>query len=218
MRIDSKSEVAGVSAIKVRDYLRDVQGYRFGTKNVAYGLKVSARKARAVMNELLERNFIEKVERLKFEKRDAYTCTQDGAQFAAAMATRPVSRNTADRHAVELIGRIRVVNANPEYLVWVSRLILFGSYLTEKSQINDLDVSVVLTRKEQDGGTWVQAVLRRAQQAEDAGRKFSTYCEKLAWGETEVMRFLRRRYRVLQLRSTPMVDGFTAAERRLCAC
>jgi hypothetical protein len=39
MRIDSKSEVAGVSAIKVRDYLRDVQGYRFGTKNVAYGLK-----------------------------------------------------------------------------------------------------------------------------------------------------------------------------------
>jgi hypothetical protein len=51
MRIDSMSEVAGVSAIKVRDYLRDVQGYRFGTKNVAYGLKVSVRKARAVMND-----------------------------------------------------------------------------------------------------------------------------------------------------------------------
>jgi hypothetical protein len=82
------------------------------------------------MNELIERNFIEKVERLKFEKSDAYTCTQDGAQLAAAMATRPVSRNTADRHAVELMERILVVNANPEYLVWVSRLIAFGSYLT----------------------------------------------------------------------------------------
>src|ERR1700719_4656018 len=33
--------------------------------------------------------------------------------------------------------------------VCVSRLILFGSYLTEKCQINDVDVSVVLTRKEQ---------------------------------------------------------------------
>jgi hypothetical protein len=112
MRIDAKSEIAGVAAIKVRDYLRDVQGHRFGADNIAYGLRISGGKARVVLDELLARKYIEKAERLKFEESDAYTCTRDGAQFAAAMATKPVSRNTADRSMAELIERIRAVN-NP---------------------------------------------------------------------------------------------------------
>jgi hypothetical protein len=206
MRIDAKSEIAGVAAIKVRDYLREVQGHRFGADNVVYGLKISARKARAVLNELLARKYIERAEALKFEKDDCYTCTQDGAQFAAAMATKPVSRSTADRHIAELMERIRAVNANPEYLLWVSRLIVFGSFLTDRERINDVDVSVVLTRKEQGSDGWVKAVLRRAGQAEAAGRRFSTFTQRLNWSEMEVMLFLRKRSRVLQFALPEVVE------------
>ena len=35
MRIDAKSEIAGVAAAKVRDYLRGVKGSYFGADNVA---------------------------------------------------------------------------------------------------------------------------------------------------------------------------------------
>lgn len=213
MRIDAKSEIAGISAIKLRDYLRDVQGHSFGTDNLAYGLKISVRKARAVMRELLARKYIEKAERLRFEKSASYMCTKDGAQFATAMATKPVSRDTADRHISELMERIRAVNANPEYLVWVSRLIVFGSYLTDKESISDVDVAVVLTRKEQDGDKWLQAVLRRADQAEDTGRNFSTFTQKLNWDETEVMLFLRKRLRVLQFARPSVVEQLGCATR-----
>jgi hypothetical protein len=48
-----------------------------------------------------------------------------------------------------------------------------------------LTVAVVLTRKEQDGEKWLSAVLRRADEAEAAGRRFSTYNAKLGWDETE---------------------------------
>lgn len=206
MRVESKADIAGIPAIKVRDYMRDVQGHRFGTDNLAYGLKISVRKARAVVKELLARRYIERAERLKFEKSQAYNCTKNGAQFAAAMATKPVSRNTADRHVAELVERIRAVNANPEYLVWVSRLIIFGSYLTDKECVNDVDVGVVLTRKEQDGGKWLEAVMHRVRQAQAAGRTFNTYHDELGWDETEVLLFLKKGSRVLQFASPSVVE------------
>ena len=213
MRIDSKSEIAGIPAVKLRDYLKDVQRHRFSADSIACGLKISIRQARAVVKELLDRRYIEKTERFKFEKRDVYICTQDGAQFSAAMATKPVSRETADRHMAELMQRIRAVNASSEYLVWVSRLIVFGSYLSDKENISDVDVAVVLIRKEQDGSKHVEAVLRRADQAEGAGRRFGTFIEKLSWDETEVMLFLRKRSRVLQFALPAAVEWLGCATK-----
>jgi hypothetical protein len=213
MRIDSKSEIAGIPAIKVRNYLRDVQSHRFDINNLSYGLKVSTRKAGLLMKELLARRYVEKAERLKFEKSQVYACTKYGAQFAAAMATKPVSRGTANRHIAELIERIRAVNVNPDYLVWVSRLIVFGSYLMDRESINDVDVAVVLNRKERDGDKWLEAVLHRAEQAEDAGRRFSTYDQKLGWDETEVMLFLKSRSRVLQFARPSVVEQLGCATR-----
>jgi predicted nuclease of predicted toxin-antitoxin system len=109
MRINAKSEIVGVVAIKVRDYLRQAQGHHFAAHNVAGGLKISAMRAQAVLNELLVRKYVEKAEPSKLEKGDYYICTHDGVQFAAAMATKPVSRSTADRHIAELIERIHAV-------------------------------------------------------------------------------------------------------------
>jgi hypothetical protein len=206
MRVESKADIAGIPVIKVRDYIRDVQAHRFGADNLAYGLKISVSKARAVVKELLARGYIKKAERLKFERGHAYNCTKNGAQFAAAMATKPVSRSTADRHVANLVERIRAVNANPEYLVWVPRLIVFGSYLTDRDSINDVDVAVVLNRKEQDGEKWIEALMRRVSQAKEAGRVFNTYNQELGWDETEVMLFLKRRSRVLQFARPSVVE------------
>lgn len=206
MRVESKASIAGIPVIKVRDYIRDVQVHRFGADNLAYGLKISVSKARAVIRELIARGYVEKAERLKSERSDAYTCTKSGAQFAAAMATKPVSRNTADRHVADLVARIRAVNANPGYLVWVPRLIIFGSYLTDKDNINDVDVAVVLTRKEKDGDKWLKAVMDRVRQAKAAGRTFSTYNQELGWDEKEVMLFLKRGSRVLQFARPSVVE------------
>lgn len=213
MRIDAKSEIAGLAATKVRDYLKGVTGGSFSANNVAYGLKISASSARAVLDELLARKYIEKTEPSKLENETCYTCTQDGAQFAAAMATKPVSRSIADRHVSELIERIRVVNANSEYLVWVSRLIIFGSYLTDRDRIKDVDVSIVLARKEQDGEGWAKAALHRASKAEDAGRRFSDFSERLNWSEMEVMLFLRKRSRVLQFAAPDVVERLGSPTR-----
>lgn len=58
MRVDSNADIAGIPAIKVRDYMRDVQRHRFGADNIAYGLKILVAKARAVIKELLACGYI----------------------------------------------------------------------------------------------------------------------------------------------------------------
>lgn len=76
-----------------------------------------------------------------------------------------------------------------------------------------MDVAVVLTRKEPDGQNWLEAVMRRAHQAEAAGRRFSTYHQQLCWGETEVMLFLRNRSRVLQFALPDVVERLGCATK-----
>ena len=56
--------------------------------------------------------------------------------------------------------------------------------------------------------------LRRAREAEDAGRSFSNFSERLSGSEREVMLFLRKRSRVLQF-AAPDVVGRLGCPTRI---
>lgn len=193
MRIDPKSQIAGVPAVKVRDFLkRNPNGWH--VDRLAYLLKLSASQGQALVAELLARSYIE-----ASRSPDVYDITLNGSSFTSATAAAPLTRRAAERALTKFFDRIRAVNANTDYLVWVSRAIVFGSYLSDKERISDVDVAVELVRKARSGERFVDAALARAAEAEVDGRRFRTYVDRLRWAEDEVLMYLQNRSRAIAL-------------------
>jgi len=101
-----------------------------------------------------------------------------------------VTRAKADELIAALIERVKVVDADPQYLYGVSRLAVFGSYLTDKSKLGDIDIAVELGPKERR--TSLHWQLCEAQRAEAPGHYGSI--ERLFWPERRVWKALRDRH------------------------
>jgi hypothetical protein len=59
MYVDPKEDITGVPAIKVRDFLHNVQDAFWKMKNAAVALQLSHRRAQELISELLHRGYIE---------------------------------------------------------------------------------------------------------------------------------------------------------------
>ena len=73
-----------------------------------------------------------------------YCVTLLGSTFSLASAALPLRHATAERRLAEFLDRVRAVNANDGFFYRVHKVILFGSYLTDRKRINDIDVAVEL--------------------------------------------------------------------------
>src|SRR5258708_5087610 len=104
--------------------------------------------------------------------------------------TLELTRTTADRNLSELIERARAANRSPDFTYRIERLTVFGSYLTDKTRLGDVDVACKLaprfTGERQD---FVERA--RMQAAHATGRRFSNLTEEIGWPEREVVLFLK---------------------------
>jgi predicted nucleotidyltransferase len=58
-----------------------------------------------------------------------------------------MTRSKADELLAMLLARVEKVNRDPQYLFGVSKLAVFGSYLTAKEKLGDLDIAVEIGPK-----------------------------------------------------------------------
>ena len=75
----------------------------------------------------------------------------------AAKKVLNISRKTADRIVSEVVERAKVINASPypKFMYFVKKIAVFGSYLTDKEKLGDVDIAVLLERKEEcERGNW----------------------------------------------------------------
>ena len=66
-----------------------------------------------------------------------------------------ISRTTADRIISEVVERAKEINASPypKFMFSVKKIAVFGSYLTDKEKLGDVDIAVLLEgRKEGASG------------------------------------------------------------------
>lgn len=102
---------------------------------------------------------------------------------------------TADRILSKFMDRVRQVNSNPSFLVMVKKVVVFGSYLTDAPRINDIDIAVELARKENHpmvlNKDRAQIAIDLSTAAEEKGRHFSSFIDRLEWPEHEVRLFLK---------------------------
>jgi predicted nucleotidyltransferase len=96
---------------------------------------------------------------------------------------------------------VRSANASKVYLFTVRRVLVFGSYLSDREQINDIDVAVELVDKIAEPDKRVEAYEKKAREAHRAGRHFGTYLAELSWARDEVLLFLKSRSRSISLHS-----------------
>ena len=144
---------------------------------------------------------------------EQFRVSQAGLSLSNASAAKPLKRSTAEQRITELVDRAKAINADDRYAYYVERVVLFGSMLdpaTEKP--SDIDIAVALSERP---GVDPRNVIKRAY-AE--GRSFSTFLDKLAWPEEEVLRTLKNRSRAISLHSFDQlkqlgIEGRTLYER-----
>jgi predicted nucleotidyltransferase len=204
MRIDSKEQIADVEILKVRDLLRRVNNTdEWEADFVVNRLKISPKKANRLIIELNRRGYIEPIR--IYRQKQFYRKTLKGSTLGLASAAKPVTRKTANRIIAEFMDRVRQVNSDQSFLVKVKKVLVFGSYLTDAIRINDIDVAVELTWKENHplvlNKDKAQLALNLSNIAEKKGKKFSSFIDRLEWPEHEVRLFLKSRSRTLSIHS-----------------
>ena len=198
VRISRGQLIVGVDAIRLRDALKRMKGTEFLADHLSELIGDMERASGVLAKELTAAGLIEVVPH-RSKVRPNYRLTLAGSQLANAKAGRPVSRAVADRHLSGLIERAVQVNESDHFLVWVERLVVFGSYLDPTvSSLGDVDVAVEL-RPRFTGEEWGR---RSEEHAMAAQRTFSTFVEFLSWPETEARLFLKSHSPVLSLTTT----------------
>lgn len=194
MWIDSKQEVAGVNILTIRNYLADTS--LVNKKHLCQFFSNRTSHPEKIFEFLLDEKYLE--QNPSYD--DSHLLTESGSRFANAMASKPIKRTTADKAVAALIERAKEINKSSKYLCRVKRMTVFGSYLSDKAILNDVDVEVIIDSK----FTWETEQHRydtRMEHAEKSGRVFSSFGSRINWIKDEVYLRLKNKSRTIQLTS-----------------
>ena len=222
MRINPKEKLFGQPVLKIREVVRSAMTERlrsiekpwlFEEGSTILGQSTSI--AKAVMRQLIKEEYLvlNKVkygDTFQFEVSE----TEKGRRFGVATANPPITREKADQLLKELIERTISINANDDYACYVERLSVFGSYLSDKTSLGDLDVFFKITRK-CEGEEYVQKCHERIYVAFKSGRVFPNYVEQIYWPEREVLLALKTRKKGLSLHDETGDDVFGKTESKV---
>lgn len=219
MQINPKETLFDHPVLKVREVVRQaMRGRLWGSsenelyEKVARALKQSSVPAEELVQQLVGEGY------LLFEKKKFLDVvlfrlneTEKGRRFGLANATKPISREKATQLLNDLIERAKAINHRKELAYYVESIRVFGSYLSDKEVLGDLDIGVKLTRK----NNFTELEDNRIELARQSGRQFSNYSEVLDWPHREVMMLLKARKRGLSLHDIDEDKVFKVTETNL---
>jgi DNA-binding MarR family transcriptional regulator len=199
MRINPAEKIAGQSPLLIRKLLYRAIQSKWSVAFAAEVMGVGARTAKKAVEELEALGYIEKTTSESNSRRVMWKNTALGDHFAMSPASKPVTRATAERKIAEFLERVRAVRDNPYYLYRVERVTLFGSILSDKSSLGDVDIAVRLVHKEPDRQKASELDKQRRREASANGRRFNNDVDYLFWPKYEVFLFLKSRSTSLRL-------------------
>ena len=221
MQINSKEILFGQPILKIREVVRQaMKGRLWGnskaevTERVAKVLKQPDVVAKQLIKQLIEDDYLvltkEKLSDIyQYELKE----TEKGRRFGIANASKPISRQKATQLLNELIERAKTINTSDELVYFVESIKVFGSYLSDKDTLGDLDVGVKLTRKHKSGD-FTKHNQKRIALAKANGRQFSNSTEELFWPHREVMLMLKGKQRGLSLHDEDEDEVFKVTETK----
>lgn len=196
MRINPKGTLFGHPALKVRNAFKDLPSNGAGMYGSFWWDKhlpdTNGRQRKEIEGRLLRAGFIEQFPH-RSRRFAGYQLTARGLRLAGASA-RLYKRETAKRALAEVIERAKAINAG-DYAYDVQCIVVFGSYLSDRQKVGDLDLAVSLVRRPHPGQDWLQFSERFRRRAPSGAH----WIDQLTWPEHEVWRFLKGRSHVVSL-------------------
>jgi hypothetical protein len=184
--------IAGVPTKDVRDLFRYVVAWHrdsFELTLLQERLSLEENAALALTQELITLGYI------VIGENGTYAMTDKGSQLVRASASGEIKRTTAERALTGLLQRTEAYNADPNKILTVEAIIVFGSFLGTKEKLGDLDVAVKHRDRDHIGGR----TKAKNAYAEKSGRSFSNIVEFLSWPETELCQILKARKRTIRI-------------------
>lgn len=198
MRIRRGDIIAGVDALELRRYLK-TRGHRVNYITAMETFSLTKPGAEQFIGDLVRLELIRKHESQIEENITSYETTIAGNALGIAKAGKRVPRESAERILREFLNRARSVNEQRHLADVVESGVVFGSYLSKKEHLNDLDIAVELKGRENDKAAQEILEKERLAKAFESGRRFANIVEELYWPQTEVLRILKNRSRTISL-------------------
>ncbi len=195
MKINPKESIAGFPILKIRDLLRFHD--QLTPEKVSKRLVISIEQANSVLQELIQLDYLELVPE-NFEYK-TYTRTILGNALRMAKAIPSISKEKAKNLFDEFLCRVKEVNENDNFLWEVERVVVFGSFITDATFVNDIDLVVILTRRRILGNSWDKRNRDRINQAVAGGKHFYDSVDEMCYPELEVRKFLKGKSHYLSI-------------------
>lgn len=187
----------GHPALVMRAFFRRQRGGLWTDEDVAAHFDISLPNAKTLRRRMVRDGFAA----LDDSGRPGYwNVSEKGLALASARASKPVTRATAERALAQLMERVVEVNTSDRYVYRVSKLVVFGSYLSNRPDLGDVDVAYEL-KPRFSGEEFERRCNASSRRALRAGRQFKGFLDQLFWPNQEVVLFLKSRSRVLSLHS-----------------
>lgn len=190
MNIDSKSTVCGLPALELRKLLLSIKSLSFDLKIIGNKLKSNSKKAQVIIDNLLVSGYIEKDMERK-AKIQRYIITLKGSAFALASAAKPYKRVTVDKAYKAFRERVDEINSSDLFLHEVTKVTIFGSYLSNSNYLGDLDLVVEIDRKISDHREFNLKQAALIQDAINSGIKIQDYTHELYFSELKTRKYLK---------------------------
>jgi hypothetical protein len=209
MQIGKAEQIAGVSLTLVRDFFRYIVGwhrYSFELSQLQERLGLRTTSAVALAEELIARCYV-----AQGQNHD-YALTDKGEELVRASASGKVKRTTAESALDGLLKRAAEYSVDASKILTIDAIAVFGSFLSDKEQLGDLDVAV----KWRDRVTDADRAKRAQAYAQRSGRRFSNFVEFLAWPETELFQILKARKRTIRIQDWQAFSRLVAKAPERC--
>lgn len=159
-------------ARQIHDRDWDIRRFTLGADDFAKALGAPLGESTPVLLAMLADGFFERTD----EQADRYVPTQKLGQLALASISPGITRDEATDLLSRLVEKAAWVNARPDaYDHRIACVVVFGSYLTDKPHLGDLDIAVELEELPDRGrrrkGEGLDAWLRRGQAARNRARR-----------------------------------------------
>lgn len=212
MRINLNETILGVPNLEIRRLLRRNRDnyHSFDIDYLTEVLEIKAKNARQLVVELVGLEYIEL--HTPSGVRKTYLNTIKGHAFANATAAKPIKRATANLRVAEFLERIDLVNDDPHVHYLVKHVDIFGSYLTDKEILSDVDLIVFLELKQEKDIIQPSEEDRWARIFGDFRALYDADGQRLYTSDDETFRYLKNRKRSISICRPDGVDH--SIERR----
>lgn len=203
-RVPSSTRILARPMREVRAVLRLDTGGGFNFDNARERIRGDSYAVRRFLADLVTDEWLVQ------DAPDHWIATQRAKELQFKSRGR-LGRMRAEGLLSELLHRVREANEDPKLAYKIDAVVVYGSYLSGRDRIGDVDVAIKLRPRLQAH----QAQEALENQARDRGPHFRNIVESICWPQIEVLRFLKARSPWLDVKSISDLEGLFRSGARV---